>query len=373
MDEKFYWAWLNGVSGIGAGKLRKLMLFFESPKEIYELKNNSAVTEYLAEIDGITQKDIANITDKKYKEVFKKEYERLTTQGIGITTINSPDYPSKLKDIFDAPFILYYRGKLPDEAKRHVAIVGARNCSEYGRTMAKSIAKQLAEYDVAVVSGFARGIDTAAHNGALEAGGETTAVFGCGINVCYPTENHYTYSDILEKGGCIMSEFLPEQKPLAGLFPLRNRIISGLADLVIVMEAGKRSGSLITADHALEQNRTVMALPGRVTDRLSDGCNYLISQGAGIVSCFSDILFELGIDCEETINKNKKNKINLAIEEKMLYSLVDFSPICINELISKSEMSPQDTVRVLMQLELKGCIREAGKNYYIRQECKGIP
>lgn len=189
-------------------------------------------------------------------------------------------YPQRLRVLPGSPGRLYVKGELPPEDRPAVAVVGARICSEYGRSQAFEFARILAEHGVAVISGLARGIDAAAHRGALAGGGRTYAVLGSGVDNCYPKMNFPLYCEILESGGGILSEFPPLSRPEAWHFPVRNRIISGLADAVLVIEARKRSGSLITADCALEQGRTVFALPGRVGDALSEGCNYLIYQGA---------------------------------------------------------------------------------------------
>ena len=216
-----------------------------------------------------------------------------------------------------------------------------------------------------IVSGFARGIDTASHNGCLGVdGGRTFAVFGSGINYCYPPENRFTYDEIIQKGGGIISEYRPDTKPLSGFFPMRNRIISGLSDVVIVVEAGVKSGSLITADHSLEQGRTVMALPGRVTDVLSMGCNRLIRQGAAVITCMDDILFELGLSEVQNYSVNIKNsQIKLAKPEKMLYSHLDFNPQSIDDLIRKSGVSFKEAAECLVRLELAGLAKRIGGMY----------
>ena len=211
-----------------------------------------------------------------------------------IISRNSDRYPARFEGLSDMPEELYVMGSLPDENAPAVAIVGARMCSRYGHNIAFTFGKKLAEHGVSVISGMALGIDGAAQEGALSGGGKTYAVLGCGVDVCYPRSNKMLYDQIPEHGG-ILSEFPPGTQPLPYNFPLRNRLISALADVVIVVEARKKSGSLITVDYALEQGRSVYAVPGRVGDALSDGCNYLIAQGAGIAWSVEAVIEELSM------------------------------------------------------------------------------
>ena len=316
------WFWLTNLPGYGYKKLAALRAAVDDVWELYEIEESvgqEKAEEFLRQVFSLSDikysdAQIGAFCDRSLKRRLDKEFEGLAASDINMVCIDSSDYPEKLRDIFDAPYILYYRGRLPEQNYKTVAIVGARACSEYGRSMAKDIAAQLARYGVQIVSGFARGIDTASHNGCLGVdGGRTFAVFGSGINHCYPPENRFTYDEIIQKGGGIISEYRPDTKPLSGFFPMRNRIISGLSDVVIVVEAGVKSGSLITADHSLEQGRTVMALPGRVTDALSMGCNRLIRQGAAVITCMDDILFELGLSEVQNYSVNIKNsQIKLA-------------------------------------------------------------
>ncbi|MDO4803842.1 MAG: DNA-processing protein DprA [Lachnospiraceae bacterium] len=205
---------------------------------------------------------------------------------------NSDQYPARLRDLPHMPDGLYVKGNLPDDNAPSVAIVGARMCSGYGRNTAFAFGKKMAECGISVISGMAIGIDGAAQEGALAGGGKTFAVLGCGADVCYPRSNINLYSQLPQHGG-IISEFEPGTKPFPYNFPLRNRLISALSDVVVVVEAREKSGSLITVDYALEQGKSVYAVPGRVGDALSDGCNYLIAQGAGIAWSAEAILEEI--------------------------------------------------------------------------------
>lgn len=204
------------------------------------------------------------------------------------------DYPERLRTIPHSPSKLYVRGELPDNDKPSVAIIGARDCSSYGRDMAKWFGIELARAGVQIISGMARGIDGISQSAALKAGGKSFAVLGCGIDVCYPTENRYIYDALFDCGG-IISEFPPGTQPLARNFPSRNRIISGLADIILVVEAREKSGTLITVDYALSQGKDVFAIPGRLGDQRSAGCNALIHMGAFMALSPGDILEALGI------------------------------------------------------------------------------
>ena len=273
-------------------------------------------------------------------------------------------YPEKLKVYKGMPKGLYFLGRLPDKDRPYVEVVGARRSDSYGNETARTFAKELAAKGVQIISGMAWGIDGMAHEGALEAGGDTFAVLGCGVDICYPAGHRRLYERIMEKGG-ILSEQPPGMPPIAGHFPARNRIISGLSDLVLVVEAKEKSGSLITADFALDQGKDIFAVPGRVTDVRSKGCLNLIRQGAGVADSPQAVLDALGIFS----GKNKEpEKILLAKEENIVYSWIRLQPVSLEELVRKTQMPVQKVLRILVELELKGCIREIQKNDYIRTD-----
>lgn len=274
------------------------------------------------------------------------------------------EYPERIRQYENMPAGIYVEGKVPAEHTPMVAIVGSRKCSGYGRLWAESFARAFAASKVAVISGMALGIDSAAHQGALQEGGETYAVFGCGADVCYPPSNRALYKQICERGG-IISEYPPGSAPLAWHFPARNRIISALADVVLVIEAKEKSGALITADFALEQGKTVYALPGRVGDALSEGCNRLIAQGAGIALSPAVILEELQVQMNTGAIAGAEL---LREEERNLLRLLEEEPAGIYALQKKSQLSMQKLAEVLMGLKLKGYIYEQGKTYNIRRK-----
>ncbi len=256
------------------------------------------------------------------------EYERMTERGILFVTIRDASYPQRLSVVSDAPYALYYVGKLPDAGKRSVAMIGARNCSEYGRKMAGEFGAVLAQAGIQIISGMARGIDGISQQAAIDAGGYSLGVFGCGVDICYPAENRALYESLLAEGG-VCSEYPPGIEPRAVLFPPRNRIISGLCDGVLVIEAKERSGTLITVDMALEQGREVYAIPGRATDALSVGCNRLIRQGAGLVMTPQELLDEMQMTIPALPEKNVCEQQSLFTMEETtekVLRLLDFQP-----------------------------------------------
>lgn len=232
-------------------------------------------------------------------EARREAYENLSVQGIRHCTYWDREYPERLKQLPDPPLGLFYIGRLPQEEKHMVAVIGARLCSEYGKYAARVYSMALARAGAGIVSGLAAGIDSIAQKAAVEAGGYSVGVLGSGIDICYPAENREIY-DLLGEKGCVVSEYPPGTPPRQQNFPMRNRIISGLSDTVLVMEARERSGTLITADLALEQGKDIYALPGRVTDALSFGCNRLIWQGAGIAVTPALLVECLGLDTNGT-------------------------------------------------------------------------
>ena len=283
-------------------------------------------------------------------------------------TINSKEYPMRLKKLSGMPKELYVIGNLPEDHAPTAAVVGARMCSDYGKRQAHCYAKVLAEYGIQVISGMALGIDTQGHLGALEAQKPTYAVLGSGVDVCYPAANRKLYNQILENGGGIISEFPPGMPPKAGHFPARNRIISALADVVLIVDARDRSGSLITAGFALDQGKAVYALPGQVDQSLSQGCNQLIFDGAGIAWCPEILLGEWGIFPEKKEKAGEKKNLGLARDLELVYSCLDLRPENLDYFIQKTGFSAGKTSGLLMQLQVLGLASEVGRQHYVR--CK---
>ena len=365
-----YWYWLCNITKIGNSKIRAILNIFGNAKEVYD-----ASDKLLGYVQDLKEKDIISIIESKKDNDIYKNFIKMKEKAINFVHIESDNYPSKLKKIYDFPYGLYYKGNLPKENIPTVAIIGARDCSNYGREIAKMFGYEFSKLGVQVISGMARGIDSYGHVGSISAGGSTYAILGCGVDICYPKENINLYMDILENGG-IISEYSPGTNPLAYQFPMRNRIISALADVIIVVEAREKSGSLITVDQALEQNKEVMVVPGRIGDRLSEGCNNLIKMGAQVIITPSDAYENLGIfqyindkldyDNDNIEVESDKNNITLACQEKMVYSCVDLFPKSINSIIEETGLDIKVIINVLLNLELRNYIREISKNYYVR-------
>ena len=283
------------------------------------------------------------------------------------------EYPQKLRPYKGMPKTLYVLGKLPDPTRPAVAVVGARRSTPYGNAIARQFSKELAGKGVQIISGLAWGIDAAAHAGALEGGGNTYAVMGCGVDVCYPAGNRPLYERILqEKRGGIISEQEPGRPPLAGFFPARNRIISGLSDLVLVVEAREKSGSLITADQALEQGKDVYVVPGRITDELSRGCLNLLKQGAGLADSPKTLLEALHVTENGMCKNTSDGKILLAKDEDIVYSWIRLQPVSLEELVKKTGFPVAKVLQTLVLLQMEGHIREVRKNEYVRTDSRII-
>ena len=355
-----YAYWLHNIPGIGNAKIRYLYDVAVSAEEIYHMN-----LPELKKIPGITEEDVRAIQKSQKKWDVEKEWFALLEQGIGFVSLEQAEFPEKVRHITNPPYALYYVGKLPDENRKSVAIVGARARSAYGSQVAAEIGKVLAENGIQVISGLARGIDRDAHQGALKGGGDTYGVLGCGVNICYPSENKYLYNQMIETGG-VISEYPPGTKPMAKQFPARNRIIAGLCQAVVVVEAKEKSGSLITAEFAMDQGRDVYAVPGRISDVLSQGCNRLIKQGAGAIISIEDFLSDLEILSDNNYTQMNFRKNLLEKDERLVYSLTDFRPIGVATLVDKTGISISRLLEILTHLESLGLIKETFTNYYIR-------
>ena len=358
-----YWLWLCSVPGLYCRQIHLLTAYFGTPKRIYEAAEEEFEVWRRKNIKWI---DI--LLDYRKKYTVDEVCHMAEQKGIKFISREQSGFPGNLKCLSDCPAGLFYKGSLPVSDRPSVAVVGARNCSNYGRVMARELSSALAQAGVQVISGLAYGIDGNAQDAAADAGGSSFGILGCGVDICYPRENYKMYLKIQENGG-VLSEFPVGSQPMRHHFPLRNRIISGLADAVVVVEAREKSGSLITADLALEQGKDVYAVPGRSGDVLSRGCNRLISQGAGIVLSPEWLLEQLHL----TVNRRKqadyffkKNQLVLAPEEKWVYSNLDLLPENLEVLSEKTDMPPGELCMVLLRLELLGLAAEVAKNQYAR-------
>ncbi|MCR5670132.1 MAG: DNA-processing protein DprA [Butyrivibrio sp.] len=387
LSEKDYAHWLFSVQGVGNASIDKLLCGGRSCREVFEMNEKE-----LAKI--LDQRHAGAIMRAKRTWDFEKKNKKLEAMGIRFVSRIDPEYPDKLRNIADPPFAIYVKGQLPDPSKPSVAIIGARMCSDYGRFMARKFGRELGLAGVQVISGMARGVDGIAQKGALDAGGRSFGVLGCGVDICYPEENKAIYDDLITSGG-IISEYLPGTEPKPGHFPLRNRIISALSDIVLVVEARRRSGTSITVDTALEQGKEILAVPGRVTDRLSDGCNYLINQGAGIATGVQDILDRLsrmgmyctGSDDSETEKtaETEGNELSEIMEESddemsetsvtvhrsledEIAQMLDVIPISASQIMEELgkkgyEISVPQLMSTLMEMTFKGIAIQNGSYY----------
>lgn len=375
--------WLHSVPGIGDAALRLLMSELGSAQAVYHAPEGE-----LAGILGMGRaKGGAGSGAERIKEsrrIFPvwENYKKLEEKGIGMVSIWDSEYPGRLKKISDPPAILYYIGSLPAEERTALAVIGARECSDYGSYVAEVFASRIAACGINIISGMARGIDGISQREALRAGGSTYAVLGCGVDICYPAGNRELYDRIREKGG-ILSPFLPGTPPAKQLFPFRNKIVAGLSDALLVVEARQKSGTWITVDMALEQGKDVYAVPGRLTDRLSDGCNLLIRQGAGIALAPGDIVAELavlgnrkGVKREEKTGESRQGKAGekkkeMNLEDELL-SLLDVNPASCEEIMERARKAGVNLelprlLAGLMELCLTGKAKQTGGNYFARK------
>lgn len=357
--ESFYWEWFCSIPGIYRRHREILLRCFGDPKGVWQAE--AGEWKHLKE-HGC---DWVGCVETHQKESDPQETVYKNRQlGIQFTSCEQSDYPKLLRSIRDFPYGIFYKGRLPAEEKKQIAVVGARVCTHYGKHLAEQLAGQIAQAGGEVVSGAAYGIDGAAQWAALSAGGASFAVVGGGVDCRYPRANDRLYDRLEEEGG-VLSEFPPGTKPLRYHFPLRNRIISGLSEIVTVIEAKHGSGSLITADYALEQGRTVLAVPGRLDDELSCGCNELIAQGAGVILSPESFAEQVFPDFRQQ-KKNKVSDIALAPSEKLVYSSLDLHSKSLWELEECTSLSLADLSGSLLALEAKGLIREVERNYYVK-------
>ena len=332
ISDNEYAQWLYSVPGLGSKGIFGLYEKGLSPRNLYEMseKEVSAL---------LTKKKTDALIKHRWDWNFELESERLKENSIRFISFDDADYPDKLRMIPDPPYGIYVKGRLPDEHKPSVAIIGARMCSDYGRFMAREFGRGLGLYGVQIISGMARGVDGISQKAAIEAGGSSYGILGCGVNICYPEENRDVFNAITRQGGLI-SEYYPDMLPKSNLFPMRNRIISALSDIVLVVEARQKSGTQLTVDQALEQG-----IPGRVTDRLSDGCNYLISQGAGIATSVQDVLDRLNM-----MYQDKKIGINSKAAGKERASVGSNTGVSENDracTVDMDDMQALNTTRTL--------------------------
>lgn len=348
MNQSIYDIWLSQLKHIGTYKKLTLLKHYKNSQEIY-----NASIKTLKNIEGINDKIANMIIENKELDESKKIDDKMSKEDIQGMMILDHRYPPCLREIYNPPFYIYIKGEIKDEDKGAISIVGARKGTAYGKWAAHTLANNLAQCNVTVISGMAYGIDSYAHRGALDGKGRTLAVLGCGVNVCYPKKNQSLMNEIIQSGA-IISEYPPDTSPYPAYFPQRNRIISGLTKALIVVEAGTKSGSLLTAEYALEQGRDIYAVPGNIQSIYSKGTNKLIKEGAMPITDIDEFLHEL--------NLSKKNKVlehvSLGEDEKKIYDKIEKShPMTIDGLIYDLNKAPSEVHALLTILEIKGLIK----------------
>lgn len=402
VEERVYCYWLCHLPGVGKHTIGKLLQICGNARNIYMAPDE--VWEQVGK-KGI----IPAMKQHKEQWDLAGEYRRMCNAGIHFLLQGDAEYPGRLKNIPDAPFAIFVKGKVPEDERVSVAVIGARDCSEYGSYVAAALGKTLGENGVQVISGMARGIDGISQKAALEAGGTSFGILGCGVDICYPKQNRNLYEQLQEKGG-ILSAYVPGTLPRAQNFPPRNRIVSGLADVVIVVEARQKSGTLITVDMALEQGKEVYVVPGRVTDRLSDGCNRLVKQGAEIFLSPADFLEELKnlqstkrlrqnlspgaetgamteTETESGMETKSRTELGIRAERttgteigmgageqlpsqlRQIYRILDFTPMSVEQILRKlqGEYTVVNLNPLLMQLCMEKCAVQVSPGYYSRR------
>ncbi|MBR1847613.1 MAG: DNA-processing protein DprA [Lachnospiraceae bacterium] len=360
-EERIYLNYLLHVPGFGKKSMKSLLGLYGSMKDIM-----LAGKEDLCFAIGEDLGQMVWYARKTYP--MEAEFKKLQENGIHLVMYGEQEYPSRLLDLADAPMALYYKGSLPAEEKKSVAIIGARNCTSYGRYAAEEYGYALAKAGVQIISGMALGVDGIAQQAAFAAGGTSYGVLGCSVDVCYPKCNRPLYDSLATKGGLI-SEYVPTTQPIAKLFAPRNRIISGLADLVLVVEAKVKSGTSITVDMALDQGREVFALPGRNCDVFSAGCNKLIKQGAGMACSPDDVLLALGLKEAKTGPHKKRPKLEK--EQEAILSILDTVPMGVDEILSalrekSMSVTIQEVLCQLLVLTAMDLVEQVGGMYVLK-------
>ena len=353
---------LNAVPDLGARRIRKLVTFFGSALEVLQ-----APQEELSQ-SGLLLPTIAeNIFHFSKDKFLQDEYNLIQRRRVVVITAADDNYPCSLKNFEDAPVVLYIKGEVDALNQMSVAIVGSRAASFYGCKSANAFARAFVEAGMMVVSGLARGIDTAAHQGSLEANGKTIAVIGCGFNHMYPKEN-LSLMERISRKGAVVSEFACSMPPLKQNFPWRNRIISALSLATVVIEARSKSGALITADYALSQNKDVFVVPSNIDNETAMGSNQLIQDGARVALNPDDVLSQIKEDYISLHPQKQGTLLLLSDEQSKVYPHITYQPIHLDELAKQSGLNISSLMNITLSLELKHVIRQLPGQYYVRND-----
>lgn len=355
---------LSAISGVGATRIRALIAHFKSIEDIF-----NASLKRLATVDGVDFKIAKSIKDYADFDYGKQQVDRAKQQGVEIIDFWDDRYPENLKKIYDPPAFIFMKGTLVKQDKFAISIVGTRLPSSYGKLIGEKIAKELAQKGLVIISGLARGIDTICHWAALQSGGRTIAVMGSGLDHIYPGENKKLTEKIVEQGALI-SEFPMGTKPDAVNFPRRNRIIAGIALGTIVVEAGLKSGALLTANYALEQNREIFAVPGNINSPKSLGTNQIIKDGAKLITNANDVLIELEPQLKHFLKEDEARSKELPQDltelEKILLNALSNEPIHIDKLANVIGKSTAETLSALLPLEFKDLVKQLPGKLFVR-------
>jgi DNA processing protein len=355
---------LNMLPTVGPVRLRKLLQVFKEPPQILSAKRAD-----LRRVEGIGNEVADQISNWESIVDLAAELKRIRDFGASVIIQESPSYPASLREIHAPPIVLYVWGKLEERDQHAIGIIGARRTTHYGTESAKKLAYQLAYAGLTVISGLARGIDTAAHQGALAAKGRTVAVIGSGLLKLYPPENRALAEKISNGSGAVVSEFSMEIEPDRQTFPMRNRIISGWSHGVLVVEAGLNSGALITASQALEQGRSVYAVPGHINAPSAMGSNRLIQQGAKLVMDASDILDDLQVllpEAKPSPEAMVRPLPPLSEEERRVYDAIEAAETPIDQIAAKCNLPSATVSSTLLRLELKRLVKQLPGKYFVK-------
>ncbi len=357
---------LNALPHLGPVTLRRLLEKFSGPEEVL-----AAPARELRQIQGVGPEIARSIGGWRAHFDLDEELRKLERTSARVVVTDDAEYPALLKEIYDPPVVLYARGSLKPDHRLNLSVVGSRNTSYYGTETARKLSYQLAGLGFSVVSGLARGIDSAAHAGALQAKGHTIAVLGCGVDIVYPPENAKLRDQILEAGGAILSEFPLGTNPSRQTFPMRNRVVSGMSLGTLVVEAGRESGAMITANFANEQGRQVFAVPGRVDHALSRGCHRLIKDGAKLVEDVDDILFEfehlLSCRAAECGEPGTPIEVPLTPDQKRIFDVLLDEETEIDQITARSGLAPAVVSAGLFMLEMKKLVKQLPGKKFVRR------
>lgn len=359
-DERYWWFALNTVPQIGAVRAVALVKHFGSPQAVLE-----ASPAQLNSVPEIGEKAVRALKVQVDEEHAVEQLAKLEQHNARLVSILDSDYPDQLKRIYDPPPFLIIKGDFQPQDRLAVAIVGSRISTEYGRQVTEMLCHELSKAGLTIVSGIARGIDSIAHQTAIAHGGRTIGVLGCGLDVTYPPENKKLYEEIAGSGA-VVTEFEFGTRPEKFNFPARNRIIAGLSRGVIVVEARKGSGALVTAQHAVEQNREVFAVPGNITSVASHGANELLKQGAIPVTQAADVLLALGIDPSARTAAKERPRISLPEAEQVIYDSLSTQPQLVDNLSITVHRPVGEVLSLLLSLEMAGLVRQLPGKQFLR-------